>query len=88
MACGTYHTLFLSNKQKVYGVGLNDFGQLGLGQEENQNCAVNIGSLQDKGVTSISAGESSYALTSAGKLYVWGLFDREINTEPKQIESI
>ena len=88
VACGAYHTLFLSDKQKVYGVGLNDFGQLGLGQEENLNSATLVSELSDKGINSISAGESSYGLSSEGKLYVWGLFDKTINTKPQVIESI
>ena len=35
--CGGYHNLFLDSEGNVFSVGFNQFGQLGLGHNENKN---------------------------------------------------
>lgn len=47
IACGAHHTLILTNTNKIYGTGLNNYGQLGINSTINSNTfiAMNIGSL-------------------------------------------
>ena len=36
IACGQYHTLILRRKDEIYGMGKNDYGQLGLSSETSR----------------------------------------------------
>ena len=82
-AAGEQHVIFLSQGGDVYGCGVNDCGQLGLGHREDvvvvqQPVRVEFGgennennvSVQIKGV---ACGHSnSAAITCDGKVYTWG----------------
>jgi len=37
IACGSYHTLLIDDKNQLYSVGLNHCGQLGLGNTNNRS---------------------------------------------------
>ncbi|GMH13096.1 hypothetical protein Nepgr_014937 [Nepenthes gracilis] len=73
IACGGAHTLFLTETGRVYASGLNDFGQLGISEDENYMMEpVEVSGLH-KEIKQISAGYShSCAITVDGELYMWG----------------
>jgi regulator of chromosome condensation len=97
IAGGIYHTVVLTGDHKVFTVGRKDFGFLGLGKlEQNITELTNLASLNIKKITSITCGEcNSFALTTEGKLYVWGMGtnfqlgtgDEEDVLEPQRIAS-
>lgn len=75
IACGGAHTLFLTGSGRLYATGLNDFGQLGVGDSHDltYTCkpleVTGIG----KEIVRISAGYyHSCAITEDGELYMWG----------------
>uniref|UniRef100_A0A7C9AVY8 RCC1-like domain-containing protein n=2 Tax=Opuntia streptacantha TaxID=393608 RepID=A0A7C9AVY8_OPUST len=73
IACGGAHTLFLTESGRVYASGLNDFGQLGISDDESYTMAPTKVIGIDKEVKHISAGYShSCAITVDGELYMWG----------------
>ena len=68
---GNDFALALQSDGTVYAWGLNDHGQLGVGDTTNRTAPVLIPSLTH--VTAIAAGtDASYAVTSSGALYTWG----------------
>jgi alpha-tubulin suppressor-like RCC1 family protein len=70
---GNGHSLALSNDGKVYAVGQNSFGQLGLDDNADRNAFKEVTSLSDKSITAISAGQfHSLALSNNGKVYATG----------------
>ena len=48
IASGVFHSLFLTNKGRVYSCGWNDGGQLGLGNKKDQNIPELIRNLPKK----------------------------------------
>ena len=83
IACGAHHTLFLTRMRQVYATGANNLGQLGCDSLETQfNQPVEVSGLGDKYIEDISCGEGSFAITSKGDLYVWGLYNLEIYRKP------
>lgn len=73
IACGGAHTLFLTEKGRVYATGLNDFGQLGIPSEKSHILEpLEISGIPNE-VIKISAGyRHSAAITVDGELYMWG----------------
>ncbi|KAL7526871.1 hypothetical protein ACHAWF_001945, partial [Thalassiosira exigua] len=69
-AVGGEHTLILTESKKVYGCGLNLYGQLGLGNVTNTSTPEWI-RLEDQ-VTGISAGESHSLINTKAGLYGMG----------------
>jgi alpha-tubulin suppressor-like RCC1 family protein len=69
---GNFHSLALSDEGKVYTVGRNSDGQLGLGDTSvGRNVFIEISSLS--GIVAIAAGSHySLALSSEGKVYAAG----------------
>jgi alpha-tubulin suppressor-like RCC1 family protein len=76
VAAGEYHSLALSSLGLVYSWGRNLSGQLGTGNNLNQNYPVAVdvrGVLSNKVIVSISSGLShSVALSADGELFAWG----------------
>ncbi|GAA0174036.1 guanyl-nucleotide exchange factor [Lithospermum erythrorhizon] len=72
IACGGAHTLFLSENGNLYATGLNDFGQLGISENQSYTTEpLEVSGLKD--IVKISAGyHHSSAITADGELYVWG----------------
>jgi len=69
--------------------GLNNLGQLGNDSLEAQvNSPVEVPSLSDKAVKEVACGESCFAITVSGDLYVWGLYSSEIYRQPKLVKEI
>jgi alpha-tubulin suppressor-like RCC1 family protein len=75
VSCGWNHTLLVLNNGKLFVTGSNEYGQLGLGfiSFVDRMKEVEFFRLQKLFVIKVSAGlRHSLALTSNGKLYVWG----------------
>ena len=74
-AGGQHHSLVLDSNGIVYSVGRSDYGRLGLGQEAKETSEPKkIKDLTELKVKQIACGEAcSFAVTSAGDLYSWGL---------------
>ena len=71
IAAGSRHSLALDNQGKIYAWGRNEYGQLGLGDEEDRTIPTLIKS--ELTFRTIEAGDShSLALDTKGKLYAWG----------------
>jgi len=75
IAVGQIHATFLTEAGDVYSWGFNNFGPLGLGDEENRPAPVKIpGNLDDLDVVAVENGNgTSFAITDAGGLFAWGL---------------
>ena len=75
VAAGAYHS-FVVTAGAVYSTGLNNYGQLGLGDEQNRTKLVEIVALRGMGVKAIKGGmHHSLALTSAGRVLAFGRGD-------------
>ena len=68
---GKRYTLALKNDGTLYAWGLNDYGQLGIGNTNNQNTPQQVGSNSNwQAIT--AGGGHSLALAKDGTLYAWG----------------
>lgn len=74
VAIGNAHTLVLSEDGRVYGMGLNRNGVLGLGFREQVSVPTLIPGFEGKRVVAIAAAQNSHSLflTAAGDLYGCG----------------
>ena len=74
VSCGGAHTLVLDQRGRVFSMGLNDSGQLGLGvNEEYVTEPTLVPGLEGKTVTDIAAGrDHSAVVTSEGEVFVAG----------------
>ena len=95
LAAGRDHVLALTNKESVYGWGLNSSSQVGYnGQQfkDTENAwdktitaPTKLPWFADKKVKRVYAnGNSSYVLLNNGKVYLWGMFG-ETNSEGRTI---
>ncbi|XP_078065282.1 putative E3 ubiquitin-protein ligase HERC3 [Mustelus asterias] len=74
VACGSNHTMALSEDGELFAWGQNTYGQLGLGtQEASQSVPQSVISLTGMPVAQITAGgEHSFALSVSGAVFGWG----------------
>ncbi|CAH3163860.1 unnamed protein product [Porites lobata] len=75
VACGSHHSLSLTDDGEVYAWGYNNCGQIGLGTTNNQTVPRKINSaiIGSKKISMIACGQtSSMALSDAGELFAWG----------------
>ncbi|KAJ7392624.1 RCC1 and BTB domain-containing protein 1 [Desmophyllum pertusum] len=75
VACGSHHSLALTNDGEVFAWGYNNCGQIGLGNTNNQTLPRKINSaiIGSKKISIIACGQtSSMALSDAGELFAWG----------------
>ena len=72
---GSFHTLLVMGR-RTYASGLNNYGQLGLGDTNNRTFLTEITALRDTGVMSVKGGvHHSLVLTSTGQLLAFGRGD-------------
>lgn len=73
VACGKYHTLFLTGSRQVLATGLAGRGRLGVGDVGSKNVSVPKQVAYLGEVVDVSCGKDfSLALDSAGVVYSWG----------------
>ena len=72
--CGSHHSLFLDSEENVFSVGAFGFGQLGLGQNTNQNVLNKIPNIPPIKIISCALA-SSYLIDFEGKLWTFGAND-------------
>jgi alpha-tubulin suppressor-like RCC1 family protein len=73
IACGYWHTIFLTNEGNVYSCGENYDGQLGIGNTTQQTTPQPISSLNSFKISAIVCGYfHSMFLTNEGKVYSCG----------------
>ena len=71
IACGYYHSLALKLDGSVYSFGRNDYGQLGLGNNEASRVPLRIEALSTLAIKDVTSGcYHSIALTKTGSVYV------------------
>ncbi|GAB9463566.1 hypothetical protein Gpo141_00001020 [Globisporangium polare] len=82
VACGAFHTLFVTHQQNILAMGYNQAGQLGIGHRLQQHkgwrsCVpIAVDGLRDRSVLDIAAGQNhSACVLSNGAVYVWGCGD-------------
>ncbi|CAB4067580.1 RCC1 [Lepeophtheirus salmonis] len=75
IALGQHHTLALDHKGKVYALGRNDYGRLGLGKSSKDAAIPTlISGLADKNIVDVSCGTTvSFAVTESGECFSWGM---------------
>ncbi|KAN0006967.1 hypothetical protein ACTFIU_005160 [Dictyostelium citrinum] len=104
IACGGYHSMFLTNDNEIYTFGYGEFGQLGHGENDTSNHYIpkRIKSTGDNAagnkIKSIFAGDhaNSFYITIDGSVYSWGWNDggclghgtNENHYSPKKIQSL
>ena len=92
--CGGYQSLFLDSEGNVYSVGGNEFGQLGLGHNRNQNVLNKISNIPPIKIISC-VGPSCYLIDFEGNLWIFGYniygqlgFVDEISINTPKINSV
>lgn len=74
VACGTSHTLFLSNMGNLYACGTNTNNQLGTKKEDIQSHhPVPVTEIKNRKISTVGAGDFSACITTRGELLIWGL---------------
>jgi len=74
VACGSHHSIALTNEGEVYGWGQNKNGQVGSGINSNQGSPRRVNSsIGGKFIIGIACGQTStIAITNNGEVYGWG----------------
>ena len=78
ITAGSYHSFLLARDGTVFGVGLNNFGQLGMDDFEDRLVAEPVAAetWQGEQIVSLAAGEHhSLALAASGRVFVFGRAD-------------
>ncbi|KAM0420378.1 hypothetical protein ACHAPT_011797 [Fusarium lateritium] len=81
IACGSYHSFAIDVNGRVYGWGLNNFGEIGIESNAGEDDAVilrpaKLTSLEDYNISEIDGGEHhSLACSEDGELFTWGRVD-------------
>ncbi|KAG3119350.1 hypothetical protein PI124_g2498 [Phytophthora idaei] len=77
IGCGSYHSMFsLSSNGYLYTCGLNNYGQLGIGNTENCTELQLVEDLSSKNVAFVDGGtHHSVVLTNDGDVYTFGRAD-------------
>ncbi|OAA79152.1 Regulator of chromosome condensation/beta-lactamase-inhibitor protein II [Akanthomyces lecanii RCEF 1005] len=81
IACGAYHSFAIDKEGKVWGWGLNNFGEIGVQSNAGEDDAVilkpaKLTDLDDHVITDVDGGvHHSLACSDKGKLFTWGRVD-------------
>jgi len=75
VACGNYFTLAIKDNGTLWAWGLNDYGQLGLGDTINRLTPTQVG-LHNDWMKIVTFHRSVYAIKTDGSLWSWGLNNR------------
>ncbi|TQV97900.1 hypothetical protein V2A60_006385 [Cordyceps javanica] len=81
IACGAYHSFAVDKDGKVWGWGLNNFGEIGVQSNAGEDDAVilkpaKLTDLEDHVITDVDGGvHHSLACSKDGKLFTWGRVD-------------
>jgi alpha-tubulin suppressor-like RCC1 family protein len=83
--CGTSHSLFLTSDGRIFACGLNHFGQIGNGTEDNQSIPVHL----PCGISFIDLHATifdhiSVARSVDGECYMWGECGGEAKLIPEK----
>ncbi|VEN55904.1 unnamed protein product [Callosobruchus maculatus] len=72
---GQHHTIALDTDGRVYAIGRREYGRLGLGKDcEDATELKMVEELKEKAVVNVASGSAtSFAVTSEGELYAWGM---------------
>ncbi len=72
---GQHHSIILDGKGFVHSVGRSEYGRLGHGEEAKEtSIPKQIEALKEHNVKTVESGEAvSFAVTSNGDLFAWGL---------------
>lgn len=73
IACGTTHTVVLTNEGEVFSWGLGYGGKLGQGHLRDRSTPLRVAALKDMKITTIACHEfHTAAVCATGELYTWG----------------
>lgn len=81
VACGSYHSFAIDNKDRVWAWGLNNYGEAGIPEGSGEDAAIvakpeEVTTLSGRGVTCLhGGGHHSIAVTGEGDCLVWGRID-------------
>jgi len=78
MGAGSYHLMLIAaeGEQSVFSSGLNNYGQLGVGSEQDSKALVPVPALDGRGIQMVNGGtHHSIALADTGEVYAWGRAD-------------
>jgi alpha-tubulin suppressor-like RCC1 family protein len=70
ISCGEYNTMFITHSNEVYGVGHNNYGELGLGHCGNTSLPEKLDLSNIKKI--ICGSFHTLALTYSNEVYTWG----------------
>ena len=72
VSCGIFHTGFVTASGRVYMMGGNSFGQLGVGTKKSSSQPLRVSALDSVPVVKVACGHHSAAISEYGELYLWG----------------
>lgn len=72
VSCGIFHTGFVTVSGRVYMMGGNSFGQLGVGTKKSSSQPLRVSTLDNVPIVKVACGHHSAAVSEYGELYLWG----------------
>lgn len=76
IGCGAYHSMLVTLGDRVFCSGLNQYGQLGLGDNVNRQYLTECEALCGKGLISLKGGmHHSLVLSNTGTMYAFGRYE-------------
>ncbi|XP_029169077.1 RCC1 and BTB domain-containing protein 1-like [Nylanderia fulva] len=90
VACGSEHTLALTNEGYIYAWGFNNVSQLGIINNNQESSPAGMVDIPEPAEDISAHGNLSVALTNVGIIYVWGeCFGKDISRPlPTQLATI